>query len=406
MASVAPVILLPLNSLAHGGVERVALRLARHWTAAGADVRTVIGRAAGPLLAETAAGFTDLAGPASEPWRGLRLAGALARLLAGMRPDSGVLFAAGNTYALVAVLLKLRLGRRCPPIVLKISNDLLRPDMPPLLRWGYRRWLRVQGRMIDHFIALAAPMRAEIEALTGADPARVSIIEDPALDAATLDRLVQIGTARPADAGASAGASAGGRHFVAVGRLAPQKNFARAIEAFAAGAGAHDRLTIIGDGPERPALLARIEALGVAGRVILAGAGPAPPALAAADVFVLSSDFEALPAVVVEALASGLPVVATDCCVSMRSLVGGFGSVVPAGDTAALARAMAAQAPLTPDQRAAAAAAMAAFTVERAAPRYLALFAALSRRKGIGPEIAILGCETPPVLQKGQAPQC
>lgn len=402
MASVVPVILLPLNSLAHGGVERVALRLVRHWHAAGANVRTIIGRAEGPLLAETAADFADLAAPATEPWRGLRLAGALAQALTGIRPDAAVLFAAGNTYALVAVLLKLRLGRRCPPIVLKISNDLVRPDMSPLLRWGYRHWLRVQGRMIDHFVGLAAPMRAEIEAFTGADPARVSIIEDPALDSATLEAMVAIGAARPAKA---EGDNAG-RRYVAVGRLAPQKNFARAIDAFAALPGDDARLTIVGDGPERPALFAKIAALGLSERVTLAGAGPVASALAAADVLLLSSDFEALPAAVVEALASGLPVVATDCCVAMAALVGDFGTVVPPGDTAALARAMAAQPSLTPAQRRAAAASMAAFTAERAAPRYLALFEALARREGIGPEIAILGCETPPVLQKGIAPQC
>ena len=93
----------------------------------------------------------------------------------------------------------------------------------------------------------------------------------------------------------------------------------------------------------------------------------------------LASDFEGVPAVVIEALASGLPVVATDCSVSMPSLVSSFGTIVPVGDAAALADAMAAQAPLTPAQRSAAAAEMARFTVERAAAAYLALFRSAAR---------------------------
>ena len=99
----------------------------------------------------------------------------------------------------------------------------------------------------------------------------------------------------------------------------------------------------------------------------------------------MSSDFEGVPAVVIEALASGLPVVATDCSVSMALLVGGFGTTVPVGDATALAAAMAAQAPLSPDQRAAAATAMTAFTVERAAGAYAALFRSAARQLAKSP---------------------
>ena len=98
-----------------------------------------------------------------------------------------------------------------------------------------------------------------------------------------------------------------------------------------------------------------------------------------ASLFVLSSDYEGVPAVVIEALASGLPVVSTDCSVSMSSLIGLFGSVVPRGEPAALAAAMVAAVPLDTEARSAAAAAMQAFTVERAASRYADVFAAAAR---------------------------
>jgi hypothetical protein len=69
---------------------------------------------------------------------------------------------------------------------------------------------------------------------------------------------------------------------------------------------------------------------------------PVSDALLAADALVMSSDYEGVPAVVPEALAAGLPVVSTDCSVSMADLLGHgrFGLLVPVRDEAALAGAM------------------------------------------------------------------
>ena len=62
-------------------------------------------------------------------------------------------------------MLKLRLGRRCPQLVLKISNDLARSDLPLPLRVLYRLWLRVQAPFFDSVIAIAPPAAAEARAL-------------------------------------------------------------------------------------------------------------------------------------------------------------------------------------------------------------------------------------------------
>jgi glycosyltransferase involved in cell wall biosynthesis len=359
-----------LHSFNPGGVERVALRLCRAWGSDPAiDVRLVVGRDEGAMRDEAppTAVMHGLAPPRGLAKRlpSLRLLWLLLREIRRQRPD--VLFVAGNTYAVFAALARLLLGRRCPVTVLKISNDLVRLDMAPPLRGAYRLWLWLQGRLINRFTGLAAPMQSEIVAAMHVPAARVTVIEDPALDAAGLAALTRLGAARRPSA-------TGPRHYIAVGRLVPQKNFALAIEAFALAAEPDDRLTIIGDGPERPRLAARIAALGLSARVAMPGHGAVAPALAAADIFVLSSDYEALPAVVVEALASGLPVVATDCCVSMRAMVGDFGTLVPRRDARGLATAMRAQSPLDAEARTAAAAAMAVFSVERAAGAYRRLF--------------------------------
>ena len=358
-----------LHSFAPGGVERVALRLCGAWAQhAHVDVQLVMGRETGAMIAEAPAHLVRHTTPEPFPtasWESLWLLWILPRHIRRLRPD--MIFAAGNTYAIIAVVMKLWLGRRCPPVVLKISNDLARADMNPLLRRGYHCWLRIQGRLVDHATGLAAPMRAEIAEFLALPDDRIHIVDDPALSAADHAGLAAIGAARTPSAGH-------GRHYVGVGRLARQKNWPLLVTAFARIAGRDDRLTIIGEGAERARISATATALGVADRLDMPGHGAAASALAAADVYVLSSDFEGVPAVVIEALASGLPVVATDCSVSIASLVGGFGTVVAVGDATALAAAMAAQTPLSPEQRSAAAAEMARFTVERAAEAYLALF--------------------------------
>jgi glycosyltransferase involved in cell wall biosynthesis len=96
-----------------------------------------------------------------------------------------------------------------------------------------------------------------------------------------------------------------------VAALRPEKNIARLLRGFATlPAG---RLVIVGDGPERPALEALASTLGVSQRVHFAGHHQdTAPFYAGFDIFALSSDTEQMPLSVLEAMAAGLPVVATD----------------------------------------------------------------------------------------------
>jgi glycosyltransferase involved in cell wall biosynthesis len=99
-----------------------------------------------------------------------------------------------------------------------------------------------------------------------------------------------------------------------VAALRPEKNVARLIDAFALlRARRPARLVIVGDGPERPALESLAARHGIAAEVTFAGQDPAPERhYAAFDVFALASDTEQMPLSVLEAMASSLPVVATD----------------------------------------------------------------------------------------------
>ncbi len=102
------------------------------------------------------------------------------------------------------------------------------------------------------------------------------------------------------------------RWFITVGRLSPEKNQTRLLDAFAIVHAGHPqtRLLLVGDGPLRVQLEAHVERLGLGDAVIMTGALANPyPLLARADCFVLSSDYEGQPMVLLEAAVAGLPIV-------------------------------------------------------------------------------------------------
>ena len=165
-----------------------------------------------------------------------------------------------------------------------------------------------------------------------------------------------------------------------VGRLARQKDFPTLLQAFARlRIKRRARLMILGQAnnrrttTERQAeLMALAAKLGITDDVALPGFVHNPYAyMAHAGVFVLSSRFEGLPTVLIEALACGLPVVSTDCPNGPAEILenGKYGSLVPVGDAAALAEAISAtlDAPLDRDQLRTRAL---AFTVDRAIEKY------------------------------------
>lgn len=104
-----------------------------------------------------------------------------------------------------------------------------------------------------------------------------------------------------------------GPFIMSAGRLVAVKNFAMLIRAFAS-AGSEGKLVIAGEGEERGPLETLARELGVADRVILPGYVANPyPLMAAADMFILSSDSEGYPNALIEGMAAGRPVISTNC---------------------------------------------------------------------------------------------
>ena len=133
--------------------------------------------------------------------------------------------------------------------------------------------------------------------------------------------------------------------FVCVARLAPQKNHALLLKAFAQGPASDPKahLVLVGEGALRGQLEEQAQNLGLAGQIHFLGLRTdISDVLGAMDVFVLSSDYEGTPLSVVEAMASGLPIVSTASGGVPELFDGGKeGFIVQPGDDSGLSDAMA-----------------------------------------------------------------
>ncbi|EKQ68640.1 glycosyltransferase [Leptolyngbyaceae cyanobacterium JSC-12] len=132
--------------------------------------------------------------------------------------------------------------------------------------------------------------------------------------------------------------------ILGVGKLEPQKDFPNLIRAFAKVRQTKpSRLVILGWGPDRPELESLVQELGLQNEVDLPGYVQNPYAyMARASTFVLSSAWEGLPTVLIEAMALGTPVVSTDCESGPAEILaeGKYGYLTPVGDSDALADAI------------------------------------------------------------------
>lgn len=136
----------------------------------------------------------------------------------------------------------------------------------------------------------------------------------------------------------------GGPFVLFAGRLTKQKNVPLLVEAFGMIKDRHPaKLLILGQGEEEEALRNMCKDLGIKDRVVFKGFVQNPfKYMRKAEVFVLPSDFEGFGCVLVEAMATGTPVISTDCPYGPNEIIedGKDGLLVPVGDPEAMARAM------------------------------------------------------------------
>lgn len=342
-----------IYALTGGGAQRRTVTLANAFAECGHDVDLVVVHAAGVIHHELAPrvrlvdlgdgyGRLHVAAARRGAPRGLQTAlavPALARYLRRRRPD--VLLSAASHVNLVAVAAA-RLSRTPIPLVLRTSNH---PSgnlahHPPAQRL-VRAWLKWLARRFypraDAIVAVSRGVARELGRLTGLPPERITVIDNPVLTARLRRRM-----AEPLEHPWLAAGSP--PVILAAGRFGLQKDFPTLLEAFRRIAPDCDaRLVILGEGSGRQALAARATALGLGDRVLMPGYVDNPLAwMCRARLFVLSSLWEGLPGVLVEALACGLPVVSTACPSGPAEILedGAHGTLVPVGDAEAMGRAI------------------------------------------------------------------
>jgi glycosyltransferase involved in cell wall biosynthesis len=315
-------ILLP--DLRGGGVERIRIVLAHEFARAGHDVEFVLMQARGELLKEARASFSvvDLATP-----RARSLPFALARYLRQRRPDA--LLSAMWPLTVIAPLAQRLSGHRCK--VLASEHGILSAQYRD---WGklHRLLLRLSTslgyRNVDCRIGVSAGVAADMAALSGISKDAFEVVYNPAPRRAVPEPAAL-------DIADHLWSGPSGARILTVGTMKAVKNHPLILRAFALLDRPDARLMFVGKGDGREALLSLAHELGVTDRVIFAGFHPDPtPYYKTADLFVLSSNYEGFGNVIVEALATGTPVVSTDCPAGPAEILanGKYGRLVPVGD--------------------------------------------------------------------------
>lgn len=264
-----------------------------------------------------------------DPLRDLRAVRALRALMIERRFD---IIHTHMSKAALAGVVAARLVRpsAARPLVVNTAHNLGSIALShPLLRRAFRIYDRMLlGNSCDAVIVVSERLRAQALALGLVPPHRLFAIPN----GIALERFAP-DQAQSAAQRAALNVSPGQTLIVTVARLVWFKGLDVLIDALALLAPRQPgaRLAIVGAGPLRADLERRAQALGVGDRVTFTGERrDVPQLLAAADVFALTSVSEGMPISILEAMASGLPVAATD--------VGGVGELVQDGETGLLTR--------------------------------------------------------------------
>ena len=328
-----------IPKLRAGGAEKVTLNLAAALAAQGLTVDVVVGSTGG-LLQSQIPERVRLVDLLARPPEILSKTKRLAKYLKAEQPS--ILF---SSLDIVGSAIAARLiSQACTKIVMCVHTNLSAQfrDDHTALRWVRPTLLKFAYRRADHVAAVSKGILDDLLPLLKLSEGRASVLYNPVVSSEMIERA-----AEPV----SHPWFTGGAHkvIVAAGRLVRQKDFPTLLKAFQLVRQQQEcKLVIFGDGdPRQPdvksSLQSLAQSLGIAGHCTFEGFVQNPYAyFRRSDLFVLSSSYEGLPTVLIEALACGLPVVSTDCPSGPREILcdGEFGTLVPVGDCVSLAHAI------------------------------------------------------------------
>jgi glycosyltransferase involved in cell wall biosynthesis len=328
-----PTIALFLPSLGGGGAEKVFLHLGQGFAERGAEVHLVLARAEGPYLPLVPDSLQVVDLGAS---RVLRSLPALVCYLRRARP---VALLSALDHANVVALWAQKLARVPTRVVVTVHNtpSQATAQARTLSARLMRYWVKPFYPWAHAVVAVSKGVANDLVQWVGVPADKVRVIYNPIITPELFHKAeepLDHPWFQPGQPPVILGA----------GRLTTQKDFPTLLRAFAlVRAQRPARLMILGEGELRADLERLAEQLGIAEDFALPGFVQNPyPYLKRAAVFVLSSRWEGLPTVLVEALALGTPVVSTDCPSGPREIHadGKWGRLVPVGDAGKLAEAI------------------------------------------------------------------
>ena len=326
----APLIAFFLPSFGVGGTERGVLALLKDFNSRRFRVHLVLARAEGSLLPEVPEGVRVI------DLHALRMSAALwpfVRYLRQHRPD--VIFPAMDVIDVIALLARKIVGGPSRAVI-KVTNTFSMLEYPALKKAVLRLFIALSYPWADAIITPSRGVTGEVSRLSKASRSKITTVYNPVIGESFNKKRDE-----PID---HPWFQTGTPVILGVGRLARQKDFPTLVRAFAlVRAQTEARLVILGEGAERANLENLILKLGLEEDALLLGLVPNPfPYMKRAGVFVLSSAWEGLGNVLVEALACGCPVVSTDCPSGPREILHGgvYGELVPVGDIEAMAAAI------------------------------------------------------------------
>ena len=333
-----PVVTTFVKNLLGGGAERVAVNLLQGLPQDVFTQELVMVSAWGPFLEAVPAHVeqTDLG-------CGGNVAAAvppLVRYLRRRRPDVLVSHLA---HANVAATVAARLAGTGTRVVLVEHNDNSLLDAERARSLPSRAMQRVKSavyRQADLVVGVSLGVTAYVAETFNVPAEKLRTIYNPVVSASLLARSLEP-LLHPWFAPGEPPV------LLASGRLREQKDFSTLLQAFAQVRRSRPcRLVILGERALRPQLEPQVADLGLGAEVLLPGFIPNPyPYMRAASLFVLSSRWEGLPTVLVEAMACGTPVVATNCKSGPAEILenGQLGRLAPVADPDRLAQAVLAE---------------------------------------------------------------
>jgi glycosyltransferase involved in cell wall biosynthesis len=322
-----------LPSLVGGGAERVVVNLMQGITERAIPVDLVLAAAEGPLLDQlpSSVRLVDLRAP--------RVLRSLLPLAGYLRRDRPRVLVSSMGHANLVALWAGKLARGSTPIIV-IEHNTLSQESQNERRLVGRIWpqlLRTFYPWATSVVAVSRGAADDLARTSGLPRDRIEAVYNPVITPTTTALARQV----PDHPWFAAGQPP---VVLGVGRLSRQKDFSTLLRAFAEVRRRRQaRLIILGEGEERPAIEALAHELGLAEDVALPGFRENALAyMARSAVFALSSAWEGLPTVLIEALSAGTRVVSTDCPSGPREILqeGRLGALVPVGDHVALAAAI------------------------------------------------------------------